>query len=69
MYFVVVYYTPDLAQMKLHWKMPLKIHWTIPVKLHWGGDNPLDDAAEQYNCVGMPPKSIGETTMNTHNDV
>ena len=26
------YYTPELTNMKLHWKVPQKSHWTVPVK-------------------------------------
>ena len=40
------YYTPDLTNMNIHWKMLLKIHCTIPVTIHWTSDNPLEHTAE-----------------------
>ena len=48
------HYTPEVAKVKFHWKMPPKVHWeiqgTIPVD--WTGDNPLEHATEMRNYVG-----------------
>ena len=39
-------YTPEIAKVQFHWKIPLKIHWAFPVQIHWESDNPLGHAAE-----------------------
>ena len=31
--------TPDLTNMKMHWKMPLTIHGEFEVQIHWESDN------------------------------
>ena len=36
------YYTPDLTQMDIHWKMSLKVQRTIPVNIKWTSDNPWE---------------------------
>ena len=41
------YYTPELAQMNIHWKMPLKIHRRFPVTIHWKSDNPLGHTTDK----------------------
>ena len=40
------YYTPEIAGVKFHQKMPLRLHWRILVKIHRTSDNPLDNAAD-----------------------
>ena len=45
-------FTPDITNMKIHWKMPLRIHWEIQVKMHWGSDNPLENITEKWHSVG-----------------
>ena len=41
------YYTPEIIQVKFHWKMPLKVHWQFPVNIHWKSDNPVEHTAEK----------------------
>ena len=41
------HYTPEIAEVKFHWKMPLTTDWSIPVKIHWTSDNPLENTTGQ----------------------
>ena len=46
-------YTPEIAKVKFHWKMPLKIHWKFRVKIHGKeSDNPLENTTDKWNSVG-----------------
>ena len=36
------YYTPEITNVTVYWKMQLTCHWTMPVQIHWTSDNPLE---------------------------
>ena len=39
--------TPEITNMKIHWKTPPKTHGRIPVKIHWASDNPLEHTIDK----------------------
>ena len=48
---VAKWYTPELAKVKFHWKMPLKIHWTFPVKIRLESDNLLETTTDKWRSI------------------
>ena len=38
---------PEIARVRLRWRVPLNIHWTIPVEIRWESDNALENTAEK----------------------
>ena len=39
--------TPEIIQVKFHWKPSLKVHWTFPVNIHWESGNPTETTADK----------------------
>ena len=68
-FYGAIYYTPEIAQVTIHWETPCNSHWTILVKstgqvtiLWWNMKQDMN------LCWKMLPKVHWKTPLNVHDD-